>query len=97
MIKPKRTYLRAMMLTLPFVGSVSMTRMSFQAMGKPLYAFGITLIRQVVLYIPLLLVLNRAFGFEGMLFAQPVTEAVMMAVSLMLILRVIAGLKAERL
>ena len=66
--------------------------MSFQAMGKPLYAFGITLIRQVVLYVPLLLVLNRIFGFEGMLFAQPVTEAVMMAVSLLMILRVIAGL-----
>ena len=30
---------RAMMLILPFVGSVSMCRMSFQAMGKPVYAF----------------------------------------------------------
>ena len=64
--------------------------MSFQAMGKPLYAFGITIVRQLVLYIPLLLLLNRLFGFDGMLCAQPITEAVMMAVSLTLILRVIS-------
>ena len=58
-------------------------------MGKPLYAFVITLIRQIGLYIPLLFLLNRLFRFEGMLFAQPVTEAVMMTVSLVLLIGVI--------
>ena len=82
--------LRRLMFILPFVGTVSMCRMSFQAMGKPLYAFGITIVRQLVLYIPLLLLLNRLFGFDGMLCAQPITEAVMMAVSLTLLLRVIS-------
>ena len=77
--------LRRIMFILPFVGTVSMCRMSFQAMGKPQYAFGITLIRQLILYIPLLLLLNRSFGFNGMLWAQPVTEAIMMAVSLILL------------
>ena len=77
--------LRRLMFILPFVGTVSMCRMSFQAMGKPQYAFGITLIRQLILYIPLLLLLNRSFGFNGMLWAQPVTEAVMMADSLILL------------
>ena len=82
--------LRRLMFILPFVGTVSMCRMSFQAMGKPLYAFGITIVRQLMLYIPLLLLLNRLFGFDGMLCAQPITEAVMMAVSLTLLLRVIS-------
>ena len=77
--------LRRIMFILPFVGTVSMCRMSFQAMGKPQYAFGITLIRQLILYIPLLLLLNHKFGFNGMLWAQPVTEAIMMAVSLILL------------
>ncbi len=81
--------LRRLMFILPFVGTVSMCRMSFQAMGKPQFAFGITLVRQVILYIPLLLLFDRLFAFSGMLWAQPVTEAVMMAVSLMLLLRVI--------
>lgn len=81
--------LRAIMCVLPFVGAVSMSRMSFQAMGKPQYAFGITLVRQLLLYIPLLLLLDRAFGFDGMIWAQPITEVIMMAVSVSLLVRVI--------
>ena len=81
--------LRAVMWILPFVGAVSMSRMSFQAMGKPQYAFGITVMRQLVLYVPLLLLLNRVFGFDGMILAQPVTEVIMMAVSVSLLVRTI--------
>ena len=81
--------LRHLMFVLPFVGAVSMCRMSFQAMGKPMYAFTITLIRQVALYIPLLFILNSFLGLSGMLCAQPVTEAMMMAVSLALLVRTI--------
>ena len=77
--------LRALMWILPFVGATSMSRMSFQAMGKPQFAFAITLVRQLVFYVPLLLLLNRIFGFGGMIWAQPVTEAVMMAVSIYLL------------
>lgn len=86
---------RAMMLILPFVGSVSMCRMSFQAMGKPVYAFCITLVRQLILYIPLLIIFNKYFGFIGLIHAQPVTEAVMMAVSIMLLLRFIDRINGE--
>ena len=87
--------LRTIMWILPFVGAVSMSRMSFQAMGKPQYAFAITLVRQLFLYVPLLLILNRVFGFGGMIWAQPVTELIMMAVSLTLLYRVIRGREAE--
>lgn len=86
---------RAMMLILPFVGSVSMCRMSFQAMGKPVYAFCITLVRQLILYIPLLIVFNKLFGFVGLIHAQPVTEAVMMLVSIVLLLRFIDRISDE--
>ena len=86
---------RAMMLILPFVGSVSMCRMSFQAMGKPVYAFCITLVRQLILYIPLLIVFNKLFGFVGLIHAQPVTEAVMMLVSIVLLLRFIDRINDE--
>ena len=81
--------LRAIMCILPFVGAVSMSRTSFQAMGKPQYAFVITLVRQFGLYVPLLLILNRVFGFGGMIWAQPCTELVMMAVSVSLLLGMI--------
>ena len=86
--------LRTIMWILPFVGAVSMSRMSFQAMGKPQYAFAITLVRQLFLYVPLLLILNRVFGFGGMIWAQPVTALIMMAASLTLLYRVIKGREA---
>ena len=81
--------LRTLMFILPFVGAVSMCRMSFQAMGKPQYAFGITLVRQLILYVPLLLLLNYIFGLGGMLWAQPVTEMIMMVSSIFLLYGVI--------
>ena len=39
--------------------------------------------------LPLLLLLNRIFGFGGMIWAQPVTEMIMMAVSVSLLLGMI--------
>ena len=66
-----------------------MSRTSFQAMGQPQYAFGITLVRQLFLYVPLLLLLNHLFGFQGMIKAQPITEIIMMVVSITLLTRVI--------
>ena len=81
--------LRAIMWILPFVGSVSMCRMSFQAMGKPQYAFGITFVRQLLLYVPLLLILNRLFSFYGMIWAQPITELIMMIISILLLSTII--------
>ena len=87
-------YVRGIPL-LPFVGAVSMSRMSFQAMGKPQFAFGITLVRQLILYVPLLLLLNRIWGFHGMIWAQPVTEVIMMVVSVSLLYGTIFRLQAR--
>ena len=87
--------LRTIMLILPFVGAVSMSRISFQAIGKAQYSFIITVIRQLALYVPLLLILNNIFGFGGMLFAQPITEAIMMIVSVWMLVSVIRSVKVD--
>lgn len=87
--------LRALMCILPFVGATSMCRMSFQAMGKPMHALGITVVRQLVLYIPLLLLLNRLFGFGGLIWAQPAAEVIMMAASVLLLTSVIRSLQRQ--
>jgi len=89
--------LRANMLILPFVGSISSSRAAFQSMGMPRYAFGITLVRQGFLYIPLLLILNKFFGFTGLIHAQPLTEAIMMAVSVSLLMHVLHRFENERI
>lgn len=87
--------LRALMCILPFVGATSMCRMSLQAMGRPMAALLITVLRQLVLYIPLLLLMDRALGFTGLIWAQPLTEAVMMAASISLLVRIIRKLQRQ--
>ena len=77
--------LRANMFILPFVGATSSARATFQSMGKPLYALGITIVRQGVLYIPLLLLMNTLFDFYGLIWAQPVTELITMTGALVLL------------
>ena len=84
--------LRANMCILPFVGAISMSRISFQSMGKAQYAFAITLMRQLFLYVPLLLILNRSLGFFGMIWAQPITEVIMMMVSVSMLVNMIQKL-----
>ena len=89
--------LRASMLLLPFVGSTSIARNTFNAIGKPLYAFAITIVRQLVLYIPFLLLFNRLWGYQGLIHAQPAEEAVCMVVSLCLLFGIIRMIeKRER-
>lgn len=78
-------YIRVNMLILLFVGTISMSRSTFQAMGEPKYAFAITCVRQLILYIPLLLFLNHQFAFAGMIWAQPITECIMMMISVMVL------------
>ena len=84
--------LRANMCILPFVGAVSISRATFQAMGKPGYALLITLVRRVVLFVPLLIGMNYLWGFTGLIWAQPIVEAIMMAVSLTLLAKVLRRL-----
>jgi len=70
--------LRASMLCLPFIGATAISRSTFQAMGKPQNALIITVLRQLILYIPLLFILNYFFQFSGLIHAQPLTEAIIM-------------------
>lgn len=78
--------LRAFMLLLPFVGTTAIVRNTFNAIGKPLFAFGITIVRQLVLYIPFLLLFNQIWGYSGLIHAQPAEECVCMVFSLWLVL-----------
>lgn len=77
--------LRAYMLMLPFVGTTSIVRNTFNAMGKPMFAFGITIVRQLALYIPFLLLFNKVWGYTGLIHAQPAEECVCMIFALGLV------------
>ena len=79
--------LRAAILILPFVGTTAMVRNLYNSIGKPMMAFLITVIRQLVLYIPFLLLFNRLWGYDGLIHAQPAEEALCLVVSVVLLRR----------
>jgi len=68
--------LRAFMLYLPFVSAIAMTRNFFNSIGKPMYAFVITFARQICLYIPIMLIMNSKFGFNGLIHSKPMEECI---------------------
>ena len=77
--------LRAAMLILPFVGTTSIVRNVYNAIGKPMYAFTITIVRQLLLYIPFLLLFNKLWGYKGLIHAQPVEECLCVIFAVLLL------------
>ncbi|MGL5313912.1 MAG: hypothetical protein ACRC92_11760, partial [Peptostreptococcaceae bacterium] len=59
-----------------------------QSMGKAIPAMILSISRQGLLYIPLLLILNATLGFNGFIYAQPTTDIIMRILSSMYIARI---------
>jgi len=66
--------LRICMLALPFVGFQVVSGNFFQSMGKAKIAVLLTLLRQVIILIPLLFFLPNVFGLHGIWMAMPVSD-----------------------
>lgn len=69
-------YMRIFLL-FTFVNAIQpITSTFFTAIGKASLGFWMALIRQVILLIPLLLILPRYFGIEGIFFAGPLSDGI---------------------
>ena len=66
--------LRVFFLALPFIGAPMICGSYFQASGKPIQSTIINLSRQVLVYIPALVILPSIFGLNGAWFAGPVSD-----------------------
>ena len=60
---------------------------TYNAIGMPMYAFTITIVRQLVLYIPFLLLFNYLFGYRGLIHAQAAEEMLCVVFSVFLLRR----------
>lgn len=83
------TILRALIISLPFVGGQMLATTSAQSMGKAVVAFILSISRQGILYMPLLIILNKTLGFSGFIYAQPVTDIIMLIFSSILLFNVL--------
>ena len=66
--------MRIFMLTFPIIGLQIVGANFFQALGKPKKAAFLSLSRRLLLLIPLLLILPRFFGLNGVFFATPAAD-----------------------
>ncbi len=60
----------------------------FQAMGKWKQSLALTFFRQGVILIPTLILINRAFGAYGLIWAQPIADTVSLVIGLVMYLAI---------
>jgi len=66
--------IRRYFLMMPVIGFQIVSAGYFQAVGKPKHAMVLSLSRQVIILIPLLLILPGIWGLEGVWFAPPIAD-----------------------
>jgi putative MATE family efflux protein len=76
--------LSARFLRAAFLGIVNMVTAYFQALGKAKSSLIITMLRNVILFIPGVLILNALFGINGAIAAQPVVEILLTGICLLM-------------
>lgn len=64
-----------------FTCVIKMSSIFFQAAGKPVRAIVASLIRDIVCFIPLIVILPRFMGIEGILYAAPIADCIAMIVT----------------
>lgn len=78
-----------------FTCIIKMTSIFFQAVGKPAQAVISSMIRDIICFIPLILILPRFFGIEGILFAAPIADFIAMIVAIALTVVFMRSLKEK--
>lgn len=76
LIEMGSTVVKIIMLAMPIVGFQIISSGFFQAIGKPKQATVITLSRQLLVLIPLVIILPRFFGLNGLFFAIPASDVI---------------------
>ncbi len=64
------------LMMLPVLGVQIIGALYFQAVGRPKISLLLTLCRQILILIPLLLILPNLFGLRGILISAPISDAI---------------------
>lgn len=86
LITQSASFLKVLGLSAPMVGVINIVTSYFQALGKALNSIVITLLRNVVLFIPGVILMDTLWNLPGVIATQPVVECIVMVVSVTLYL-----------
>lgn len=87
--------MRIVMMSFPIIGLQIIGANFFQALGKPKKAAFLSLSRRVLLLIPLIVILPRFWGLQGVFLAYPVSDVVAAAITVWFLRREFAGLGSD--
>lgn len=73
--------IRVFLLLCPCIGVGCVTGIFFQAIGKPVQSAFLTLLRQIIVLLPAILILSYFIGVEGVLWAGPLGDGISAIVS----------------
>ena len=68
------TMLRALILSTPIIGIIFVLNSLFQAMGKGTQSMILALSRQGLIFIPIIAIMSKSFGLDGVIYSQAITD-----------------------
>lgn len=90
----KKTF-RIFLALVTFTCIIKMTSIFFQAVGKPAQAVISSMIRDIICFIPFILILPNFFGIEGILFAAPIADFIATIVAVALTVAFMRAMKTK--
>ncbi len=88
---------RIFLMLVIFTCIIKMTSIFFQAVGNPIRSVIASMIRDIVCFIPLIIVFPIYFEIEGILYASPTADLLAMIVSIILTITFMQGLKKNEI
>ena len=87
--------LRALMISGPFLGIMFTFNFAFQGMGKSIPSLILSLGRQGLVFLPLLIIMSKLQGFNGIVYAQPIADLACMVLAAVMFAIINSRLKKD--
>lgn len=97
LLETGRQGLKIFILSMPLIGFQVILGAYFQAVGKPLKAIVLTLTRQIIFIIPLVLLLPKFFGLQGLWAYAPISDFMAGILAIAFLLSELKVLKGQQL
>lgn len=86
---------RIFLLLVVFTCIIKMTSIFFQAVGKPVHAVVSSVTRDIICFVPLVIIMPQFFGIKGILYAAPIADLIAIIVASAMTVSFMRSLKEE--
>ncbi len=87
--------LHGLIITGPFIGILFTMNFAFQGMGKSVQSLILSLSRQGIVFFPLLIIMAKYVGFNGIVYAQPVADLACTIVAVLMFIDIVRRYKKK--